>query len=371
MMKKIDYRISLNETNVLKGIAICAMLCHHLFFQNPEYGAIAFKLALTGKFCVALFVFLSGYGMAVQYQKYLTDNQVVQCCKCRTLLKNLRSNLRFLLRRYLKFFMNYWAVFLITVPIGVLVFGRSLDAAYGTESSLLISFIKDLLGLQYNESYNITWWFNRLILSLWLLFPLLYWAMKSKVVCVWVLILLFFNPAGILSRLILLAESLPNYLVIFTMGICIAVHIDEINKILNKVHRYVVLAVSIIATLAFLYMRNHYVLSCFLMIKGDPFIVVFLSFAVVSICRLTHRKMAALAFVGKHSMNMYLVHTFVCSYFFHVFIYGFKYPILIFAVLFAISLLLSIVIEFFKTKVGFYRLLNSVIQTLEVRRKSF
>jgi len=80
-----------------------------LIFQNSEYGAIAFKLALTGKFCVALFVFLSGYGMAVQYQKYLTDNQVVQCGKCKSLLKGLWGNLRFLLRRYVKFYMNYWA----------------------------------------------------------------------------------------------------------------------------------------------------------------------------------------------------------------------------------------------------------------------
>jgi len=96
------------------------------------------------------------------------------------------------------------------------------------------------------------------------------------------------------------------------------------------------------------------------MIKGDPFIVVFLSVAVVSLCP-TKRNMSALEFMGKHSMNMYLVHTFVCSYFFHDFIYGFKYPILIFAVLFAISLLLSIVIEFFKTKVGFYRLQDKVV----------
>ena len=199
-----------------------------------------------------------------------------------------------------------------------------------------------------------------MILSLWLLFPLLYWAMKSKVVCAWVLILLFFNPGGILSRLNLLAEFLPNYLVIFVLGIFIAVHIDEINKELNKVHRCVVLAVSIIATATFLYMRNHYVLSCFLMIKGDPFIVIFLSLAVVSLCRLTHRKIAILAFIGKHSMNMYLTHTFICSYFFHDFIYGFKYPVLIFIMLFSMSLLLSILVEYVKKSIGFYRLLEVV-----------
>jgi len=36
--EKIDYRITLNETNVLKAIAICAMLCHHLFFKIQNMG---------------------------------------------------------------------------------------------------------------------------------------------------------------------------------------------------------------------------------------------------------------------------------------------------------------------------------------------
>ena len=325
------------------------MLWHHLFLGNKEYGEAVFSLALTCKVCVALFVFLSGYGMATQFNKINLGKSVIVKCVNAT---------KFLFMRYFKFYLNYWVIFFITVPLGVFVFGRPLEAAYGSDSSLLVSFIRDLFGLQCYKSYNITWWFNRLILTLWLLFPLLYWAMKSKVVCVWVLILLFFNPGGILSRLNLLAEFLPNYLVIFVLGIFIAVHIDEINKELDKVHRCVVLAVSIIATATFLYMRNHYVLSCFLMIKGDRFIVVFLSIAVVSLCRLTRRNMSDLAFVGKHSMNMYLTHTFICSYFFHDFIYGFKYPILIFFVLFLISLLLSIIVEYVKKRIGFYRLLD-------------
>lgn len=40
---KIDYRITLNETNIIKGIAICAMLWHHLFLEHKEYGEFVFK----------------------------------------------------------------------------------------------------------------------------------------------------------------------------------------------------------------------------------------------------------------------------------------------------------------------------------------
>lgn len=364
--EKIDYRITLNETNVLKAIAICAMLCHHLFFQNPEYGTIAFKLALTGKFCVALFVFLSGYGMAVQYQKCLTDNQVAQCGKCLSLLKDLWGNLRFLLRRYLKFYMNYWAVFLITVPIGVLVFGRTLANVYGIDSSLWSSLLSDVFGLRVLGSYNITWWVNRLFLALWLFFPFLFWSMNSRLVSIWMLILLYYDPGSILYPLNFVAPGLSTWLISYALGIFLAVNGSVLNNFLNKVNRFVVLSVFCLAALAFLYMRNNYVLSCFLGVKGDPFIVVFLPLAVVSVCRLTRRKIAVLIFVGKHSINMYLMHTFVYGYFFHNFIYGFKYPILIFAVLFAISLLVSIGVEFFKTKLGFYRLQGKIVELLSV-----
>ena len=66
-------------------------------------------------------------------------------------------------------------------------------------------------------------------------------------------------------------------------------------------------------------------------------------------------------FIGKHSMNMYLMHTFIFAYFLYDFIYGFKYPVLIFGVLLLTSLLLSIVIGFLKGKIGFYRLQQKIV----------
>ena len=364
---KIDYRISLNETNVLKGIAICAMLCHHLFFENPEYGNFTHMLALTGKVCVALFVFLSGYGMAVQYRTRVVEcDQLVQGEKYCSYLKKMLNRLRFLMRRFLKFYLNYWFVFLITVPLGVFVFGRTLASVYGTEFPIWSSLLEDVFGLRVFGSYNITWWVNRLFLALWLFFPFLYWSLNSKFVSAWMMILLLFDPGSILYPLKFVAFGLSIWILPFAIGIFLAVNGDSINKILNKMNRYVVLAVFTVAALAFLYMRNNYVFSCFLGVKGDPFIVVFLSFAVVCICRLTHRKMSALAFVGKHSMNMYLMHTFIYAYFFHNFIYGFKYPILIFAALFSISLLLSMIVEFMKNRLKFYQFQQKVCSFLTV-----
>lgn len=358
----VDYRITLNETNVVKGIAICAMLWHHLFFEHPEYGIIAFKLSLTCKMCVALFVFLSGYGMAVQYQKknpFFTERsrskgQIMQNCG------------RFLLRRLTKFYLNYWIVFFIAVPLGVFLFGRTLVDAYGSGKPLWTSFLLDILGLQTFKSYNVTWWINRLFIVLWLLFPILYWSMKSKAVSGLMLIMLYLNPGSILLKSNFLAFGLSSWLLSFALGIFIAVNGNFINMILNKINRYAVLMLAIIATIVFLYMRNHYVLHCFLGVKSDPFIAIFLSLAIVSICRLSKRKISILGFVGKHSMNMYLIHTFIFSYFFHNFIYGFKNPCLIFLVLFSTSLLLSLAFETLKKIIGFYRFQTKIINLINV-----
>ena len=363
MVSKVDYRITLNETNVIKGVAICAMLWHHLFLENREYGEVAFKLALTCKVCVALFVFLSGYGMAVQYKKKFNEDV------CQNNSMYVFDRILFLLRRYAKFYLNYWIVFFITVSLGVFVFDRSLTEAYGTESAIWPHFLSDFWGVAGLESYNVTWWFNKLILVLWITFPLLYWAMCSKFVSVWVLVFLYCDPGSLLYRFTVFSPGFTTYLFLFAIGIFLAVNTDFFIEILNKINQYVVLILTIVATILLLYMRNHYVLSCFLGTNGDPFIAVFLSLAVVSICRLTHRKMSALAFVGKHSMNMYLIHTFIYGYFFHDFIYWFKYPILIFAVLFLISLLLSISVEFLKEKIRFYQFQKHIISKFEIQKK--
>ncbi len=53
-------------------------------------------------------------------------------------------------------------------------FRRPLEVAYGENANVVRSFISDMLEQQSYSSYNITWWFNELILGRWLFlgFPL-------------------------------------------------------------------------------------------------------------------------------------------------------------------------------------------------------
>ena len=348
----IDYGINLQETQIVKAFAIVLMLIHHLFLDHPEFGLIPHSLAIAGKVCVALFVFLSGYGIAVTFPKNISGH-----------LSVTKATLLFLGKRLVKFFLNYWVVFFIAIPIGVLCFNRSLESAYGN-TNVHICFIRDVFGLQGFNSYNITWWFNRLIIVLWLLFPILYWAMMSKIVSLSFLVFLFINPGDILYVFELAAKGLSIYIFPFCIGIFAALHSERINKILNIVPSRVVLYGSFIATFCLFLLRGVPLASSFSYFRVDPFLTVALVLAIVSACRVTKLRFAMLQYVGRHSMNMYLTHTFILGYFFSEYIYGLKNPVLMFIAVFGASLFVSVVLEFIKRQSGFYRLQNWVAALL-------
>jgi len=368
--KQVDYSLSLNETNVLKGIAICAMLVHHLFFYRPEFGAGAWHLAVLGKSCISIFLFLSGYGLTVQFSKLLLQ------IKEKGVVEHSFAIVKFLLKRFTKFYLSYWVVFLVSVSLGVFVFGRSLQMAYGNNADLFFCLIKDSFGLQSFASYNTTWWFNHLILALYLLFPALFWLARRKSIAIGFLILLFLWPREwFVENFFYVFQcwelQLRAFELVFFLGILFAYYSKQISVFLNKFHLKTVLGCSSLCLIIVCIIREFWIVSpayCFEdMCLFDAGIAILLTFSVISICRISNRQMKPLAFLGKHSMNMYLVHTFICGYFFSDFIYGFKYPILIFSALLGTSLLFSVVLEFAKSKLGFYKLQDAITRRISPR----
>lgn len=353
-MEPVDYRISPTETQIVKAFAIVAMLVHHLFWEHPEYGTVIHHIAIAGKICVALFVFLSGYGMATTFPKEIVGR-----------LNAVKMFLSFLGKRYTKFFMNYWVIFFITVPIGVFCFGRSLETAYGENANILACFFKDMLGQQGFGSYNITWWFNELILTLWILFPLFYCSMRNIFVATGVLLFLFVNPNEALLKLEIFANGLSLYVFLFCLGIFMALHADGINEILNKIPLKAVLFISFAVAIVLLLMRGTPRVPFFSYYRINAFLTVSLVLATVSFCRVTGKKFAALQYIGKHSMNMYLTHTFILGYFWGDFIFSLKFPVAMFVVVFTTSLLVSVIIETVKERIGFYRLQNRIVSMLK------
>lgn len=200
-----QWNLSLSDTNALKGIALILLLCHHLFYiQDGSYNDILVfgkyplvqEFGLACKVCVAIFVFLSGYGLAMKYSH--------------TLL-NIRE---FYATRFTKLMMGYWFVWLLFIPVGILFFDRTPEVVY--HNHIVWKFLADFLGLAYNfgfYGFNPTWWFMSCILVLYLLFPLLFKLCRRY----WLFLLVI--SVGITWIPLYVFNPIKYYLFTFLIGI--------------------------------------------------------------------------------------------------------------------------------------------------------
>lgn len=75
-----------------------------------------------------------------------------------------------------------------------------------------------------------------------------------------------------------------------------------------------------------------------------------------------------LEFVGKHSMNIFLFHTFIYYYWFRDFIYASRNPMVIYLLLLLICLLISVGIELLKKIIRFNIMVKHVDNLYGIRQ---
>ena len=304
--------LSLSDTAVMKGIAIIAMLCHHTFTCRPSfetpYPEFLTALGILGKVCVSMFLFCSGYGLAIQYEKVVD--------KISTIYQKLVCSVKFIVKRLLKFYSSYWFIFILFVPLGIFVFDRSLSDAYGENVNLIKRISYDLLGLQGFQSYNITWWFNKLIIIFYLLFPIIFIiSRKSKFIGIFISFLLmrFANKFGILNYYDLLFWQFP-----LVVGMYYALYKDTLNNlssILSK-HR-ITTYISVFVIFIFCVVQRLYgviPLGHITGIRVDTFLTLSILLILLVYIRNIPWLYKPLSILGNHSMNIYLIHTFFNHY---------------------------------------------------------
>ena len=157
--------LSKSDTTAIKGIAILLMLWHHLFLNTMAYGTLTHSLAVVFKVCVALFLFASGYGLTKQYSQLEKPY--------------FKNTIKFLLRRYANFFLSYWFCFVLVVVVGN-VCGYSFSEAYPAGRNTLKCVLLDVAGQMGYDSYLNPWWFNKMIIQLYLVFPVLFLIVRNK-----------------------------------------------------------------------------------------------------------------------------------------------------------------------------------------------
>lgn len=300
------------------------MLIHHLFYGGHSqalYDGISFlgygvinQLGLYGKLCVAIFVFLSGYGLM---KKYGTD------FSCKT----------FYLSRLKRLYFNYWFIWLVFVPIGVFVFHRNFVDVYNDH--IIIKVILDLLGLLNItglHGYNPTWWFYSCIIILYMLYPVLAKAWHRYLLLILSLCAIF--P---LCSFIIPLRPICNYLLPFVAGMYLARSNVPVTNPSAVLFAFILLS-------AF---RN---LSGIMVYAIDTLICVCLA-SFLSTIEMNRRIKRVLINLGRHSTNIFLFHTFIFYYWFEDLVYITRNPIIIFISLIVPCYVISVVLEYIKTKV--------------------
>lgn len=341
---------------MLKGMALLLLLFHHLlkasessaydsyYLFDGRYDIIT-GLASFAKVCVAIFVFLSGYGLTRSVKKSHTINILL-----------------FYYRHILKVLINYWFVWIIFVPIGVYVFSYTFYDAYGTNS--IIPPIINILGLQVmtgTGSYNPTWWFITAIICLYLLYPILYKLIKIfrevLIICVFLFLILiqpcWWEPVGLNLWL-----PLDYSILSFILGIYFA-EFNYIQFLKDKKTKVLVLISSIILLLFVVGIGRLY-FGLFLHYL-DAFLALFviiIGFIVINVNSFLGK---CLEQIGKYSMDIFLFHTFLYGHWFRDIIYYTRDPIISFITLLLLSVLVAYIIDKIKRVIHFDRLFKILL----------
>lgn len=358
------------HTMQMKGIAIIILLFHHCFLNAQRWATVPYeKLATTkgwgyypisfapfsshtiqylasfSKICVAMFVFMTGYGMWVSYESQ----------KKKTTMSN------YIKKRMVTLMTGFLIIFVVTEILAIPT-GRFIEV-YGHDFRSVVYMIIDALGLAKllgTPLFCLTWWYMSLAIVLIMIFPFVHSIMEKYQ---WVVVV----ASIIVPRACGFGQStdLFRYLLAYTLGMYFAQHdllvrIKEKFMEQNVAGKLLSLIVSLIGLAVIIKCRQNAWIGWKYLDFWDGFAAMYV--IVISYIYILNGKwiVKGLGFLGKHSMNIFLIHSFYRDVFFHEFTYSFYYAWLDYIVLMAISLVTSIVLEWFKKLIRYEKFIDWV-----------
>lgn len=327
-VKKIEF--GREETKAVKGVAVVLMLYHHLVAFPDRYpidfsgftslwkpfieNEYIYLFALGATMCVSLFFFLGGYGLFVRRRnaKVSITNEILRLYK------------------------TYWKVFVIFVPVAILLFANGESELNPFCVRYIFDFGQQMINVVLSDfvaltsTLNAEWWFLKSYICVMIL-GFFFCEMLEKKTGFWqdmfivfIMDILIKNvfPAiaatevfGSVKKNIYYREffTINEYSVAFFSGIVFAKH-DGINRIINEIQKLPCSMLFSIVGMGVLYWAKTYILP----ISADLILCAFM----VALLSVIFNQFLALkrvfVFLGKHSTNMWLIHSFYCYYFLEV-----------------------------------------------------
>lgn len=346
---QVQTGFTIRHTNMLKGLAVLMLLAHHLFsmaftqLSSPESWpfqlllitpAMMAKIALYGKACVAIFLFLSGYGLTLSERKMRDRFAPGLSLPARGL-----RTAQFAARHLLKLYFGFWLIYAIFVALGIAIGQNRLSVYEGSK----LAFLQDVLcfGVPSNSvTVNATWWFMKLIVAYYIVFPFFSAIARfCPELCLGLACCLHFMqpPVPLLSEYMF-------WLPPFAAGIYMA-QTGKMRAFSLSIRRNAGLA---LASLFFLkasdvFRQNWSYAADFLI----AFAVI--GFATAMIPYLPPL-MRLLGWIGVHSSTIFMMHTFLYYYYFSQFIYSVRYGLFIWLLLLGLCLAFAVPFDWCKNR---------------------
>ncbi len=361
-MQKSSFTVK--DSQRLKGIAILLMLMHHLFANQSvceSYGVIfrgispdrIRNISWYGKECVAIFAFISAYGITLSF------------------LKNKGSR-KWFIERAFSLYKGFWFVYVLAFIVMIITNRNPYQC--GNLFTATVYGIIDFFGLNNifsTPSLNGAWWYMEIAVEIIVLVPL---ANKifDKLGIIATLMFTLVIPKILGVNYVALPANGNNSFIAFFMiimlGIACAKYnlMEKIIKYINEANIWVKISLFIINTLLVYLGYRLYIslpVNQFYDINYGliPFIlIIWIRLYLANIPILGQ----VLSFVGKHSMNVFLVHIFIRSTYAQDFTFGFKYWELILVFLLVSSIVISFVLEGVKKLIKYNERMDKLCQKL-------
>lgn len=342
------------------------MLCYHCFLPVPGnfdgYSLSFFPFTATQvsdfatfcKICVCLFAFVSGYGLFFSFRKWRRVNPDCSCA-------------RWLWQRYVRTFSSFWLIVVLCWIVCGLIDGRP-KAIYLNNSRIaaICYALLDIMGVSriMGTPFLInTWWYMGAALIFIVTTPLLY-EMLGRFGSTGTFLLLIIVPRVFIGYP---GSTKPlSFLPVFSLGMIFAKNqiFDRIEAFINgRTGTHICLGAGFVfISVVLFFFDRRLPNNLFWDLKWGVFpiayvICIFLTFIHFPVIK------QILQFLGKHSANIFMVHTFIRDTYCRPFIYGQGHFLLVILTLLAISLLVSFLIEGLK-KLILYGCFIAKLETL-------
>ena len=323
--------LSRNDTKMLQGLSVLAMVWLHLFdrdytglFTPLIFGGVplSFYIAQLSDFCVFGFAFCSGYGHYIRSEK--------------------KDSFKGRLKGLLSVFCTYWLVLIVFSAVSIAA-GQGTYMP-GSAQKLILN------ALVLENSYNGAWWYLFAYAVIVLISPLIMRLVKCvnpvfvlgfgfAIYCLAYYVRFRMTETGwLLTKFGPLGMTFFEYLA--GAECCKLRVISGIRKKCQMVRPELRGVFAIFVMAALLYIRTKVVPSLF--------VAPMTGFAVMLLFRLWNKPKAvekAFLFVGSHSTNIWLTHMFFYSVMFKNLVYIAKYPLIIFAFMLTITIPLSMLLQ--------------------------